>query len=129
MICAGFMRRAVGLVVCALSVGALAASIASDGASAAGRMPRIQLSVRPAMADGFAVTRFHFVATLGVGVNARAVRAALVRFAGARARTDRRGRAVIVRRLRPGSYRARVCKGALACGSARVSVLARGAAR
>ena len=53
---------------------------------------------------------------------------ATVSFAGARARTDSRGRAVIVRRLPTGTYRARACKASLACGSARVVAIPKVAA-
>jgi hypothetical protein len=128
MIRATCVRSAACLAICALTFCVLAATIAaSDGARAA--MPRIRLSVHPATAEGNTVTHFRFVARRGAGARARPVRAATVSFAGVRARTGSRGRAVIVRRLRPGNYRARGCKTSFACGSARVVALAHGAAR
>ncbi len=116
--------------MCALAVCALAGATAqADGGAAADARGRIHLSVRPATAEANAVTYFRFVATRSVGDTLRRVRAATVSFAGARAHTDSRGRAVIVRRLRTGHYRARACKTSLACGIARVAVLPHGAAR
>jgi hypothetical protein len=114
------------LAVCTLAVGTVARS---DDTAAAGARSRIHLSVRPAMAEANAVTRFRFVASRRVGDTLRPVRAATVSFAGVRATTDRRGRAVIVRRLDTGHYRARACKTSLSCGIARVVVLPHGAAR
>jgi hypothetical protein len=69
------------------------------------------------------------VATTVRGGRRRSVGSAVVSFAGARARTDRHGRAVIVHHfVRAGMHRARACKVHLGCGVARVYVLLRGAA-
>jgi hypothetical protein len=117
-----------------LVIGALAAcapagaACRSDRATATTQTSRIHLSVRPATAEANAVTAFRFVAARRVGDSLRPVRAARVSFAGAHARTDRRGVVVIVRRLRTGRYRARACKPSLACGMARVVVLPHGSA-
>jgi hypothetical protein len=109
---------AIALAACAL---AAAASSASE--------PRIHLTARPATAESSAITRFRFVATRGTGTARRPVTGATVRFAGVRARTDSHGRAFIVRRLPTGHYRARACKAGFACGSVRVTVIPRVAAR
>jgi hypothetical protein len=101
----------------------------ADRAGAVAAAQRIHLSVRPDPAEANAVTPFRFVATRPIGGERRPVPQARVTFAGARARTDRRGRAVIMRRLPTGNYRARACKASLACGVARVIVLPHGAAR
>jgi hypothetical protein len=105
------------------------AACRSDGAPAMTRASRIHLSVRPATAEANAITPFRFVAARRVRDGSRPVRAATVSFAGARAQTDERGVAIIVRRLRTGHYRARACKRSLACGTARVVVLPHGTAR
>jgi hypothetical protein len=118
------------LVICALAVCGFAdATARSDEDGVATASGRIHVSVRPNPAEANAVTRFRFVVTRHVGDSVRPVRGATVTFAGARARTDRRGRAFIVRRLRAGNYRARACKTSLACGIVRVEVLPHGAAR
>jgi hypothetical protein len=101
----------------------------ADPARAVAGAQRIHLSVRPDPAEANALTPFRFVATRPVGGEPRPVPEASVTFAGARARTDRRGRAVIMRHLRTGNYRARACKASLACGVTRVMVLPHGAAR
>jgi hypothetical protein len=117
-------------VLCALTVCAVAGATArSDGAATATDRSRIQLAVRPAIAEANAVTPFRFRAARRVGDDVRPVRAATVSFAGVRARTDVRGIVIIVRRLRTGTYRARACKTSLACGTARVVVLPHGVAR
>jgi len=85
--------------------------------------PQIHLTVHPALAEASALTSFHFVATRRVNGASRPVRGATIRFAGARAHTDRRGRATIVRRLDAGHYRARACKTGFTCASARVTAL------
>src|SRR5439155_7654353 len=58
---------------------------------------RLRLSVRPRRVRAGALRRFAFKVQNAKG---RAVRGATVRFAGARVKTDRRGRAVLVARLR-----------------------------
>jgi hypothetical protein len=88
--------------------------------------PRIHLSVRPDLAETNAITSFRFLATRRVGDERRPVRDATIRFAGARARTGRRGRATIVRRLDTGVYRPHACKAKLECGVARVVALPHG---
>jgi hypothetical protein len=78
---------------------------------AARRGPRLRLTVRPRRVRVHRQVRFRFRVTRRVAGRARPVRRALVRFAGRRARTDRRGRARIVRRFRrPGVRRARARK-------------------
>jgi hypothetical protein len=93
---------------------------------AAASASRIRLTVRPDLAETNAITSFRFHATRRVGGERRPVRDATIRFAGARARTGRRGRAVIVRTLATGTYRPHACKPALECGVARVVVLPHG---
>jgi hypothetical protein len=97
-----------------------------ERAGPAATAPRIHLSVRPDFAETNAITSFRFLATRRVGDERRPVRDATIRFAGARARTGRRGRAVIVRRLETGVYRPHACKPALECGVARVVALPHG---
>jgi hypothetical protein len=85
--------------------------------------PRIRLAVRPRRVAAGARRRFAFRASVLRNGRRRAVRGALIRFAGRRARTDRRGRATIVRRLnRPGRYRARASRRGLRPGRAVVRV-------
>jgi hypothetical protein len=116
--------------LCALGACAPAAAVRpADARGAVAAAERIHLSARPDPAEANAVTPFRFVVTRRVGGERRPVRHARVTFAGRRARTDRRGRAVILRRLPTGNYRARACKASLACGVARVMVLPHGAAR
>ena len=101
-------------MVVVLLVGALAI-----GGHAA---PAIHLSVQPSVAKVAERTRFVFTATRGA--HRRAVRGALVTFAGTRARTDRHGRAVIIHRFAAaGRHRARACKTGLACGQVTVRAL------
>ena len=92
----------------------------------AATLSQIHLSVRPNLAETNAITSFRFLATRRVGDVRRPVRDATIRFAGARARTGRRGRAVIIRRLETGVYRPHACKPALECGVARVVALPHG---
>jgi len=67
---------------------------------------------------------FRFRALVGRGAAARPVRRATIRFAGRRARTDRRGRATIVRRFsRRGRHVARASRRGLRSGRATVRVL------
>jgi hypothetical protein len=118
------------LALCALGACAVVAAVRpADRAGAVAAAQRIHLSVRPDPAEANAVTPFRFVATRPVGGERRPVPQARVTFAGARAATDRRGRAVVIRRLPTGNYRARACKASLACGVTRVMVLPHGAAR
>jgi hypothetical protein len=94
------------------------------GAHVAAQTGRIHLSAQPPTAKVAERTRFDFLATRGTGANRRAVRGALVTFAGARARTNRRGHAVIVHRFaRAGTHSARACKAGLGCGRVTVRVL------
>jgi hypothetical protein len=74
-------------------------------------MPRLRLTVRPRRVRTGRRVRFRFRVTKRVSGRAGPVRRALVRFAGKRARTDRRGRARIVKRFRAaGRRRARASK-------------------
>jgi S-formylglutathione hydrolase FrmB len=81
--------------------------------------PRLRLTVRPRRVKAGKRTRLHFRAT----VAGRPVRRALVRFAGRRARTGRRGRArVTVQLLRRGLRTARVSRRGMRSGTARVRI-------
>lgn len=73
------------------------------------RLPAVQLkpSVRPSHAASGRTTRFRFLVTSKSAGSRRGVARASVFFAGRRTRTDARGQATIVVRLRrPGRYRA-----------------------
>jgi hypothetical protein len=66
--------------------------------------PLLRLAVAPRTVRAGVRTRFRFRLTTSSG---RPVRGALIRFAGERAHTGRRGRAALVTRLeRPGRYAA-----------------------
>lgn len=102
---------------------------ASDGPSdiffarLAAREGKLRLSVRPRTARVGERTRFEFRVGTGSKGKRRPAAGATVRFAGSEARTDRRGRAAIVKRFRsPGRYRATVSKPGLRDGSAAVRV-------
>ncbi len=83
--------------------------------------PRIRLLVTPARTRAGRRTRFSFTATALVAGERQAVDGGLIRFAGARVRTDGRGRATLVRTLRrPGRYPASVTAAGLRAGSASV---------
>jgi hypothetical protein len=72
---------------------------------------RLKLTVRPRRVRTGRRVRFRFRVTKRVSGRARPVHRALVRFAGKRARSDRRGRARIVKRFRrTGRRRARASK-------------------
>jgi hypothetical protein len=79
---------------------------------------RIKLSVKPRAVEAGHRTRFRF----GVRARSRPVRGAIVRFAGHKARTNRKGVARIVARLRHGRHSARAAKKGLRGG--RVTVYA-----
>ena len=101
-------------------------SCATAPASAARRRSRgrIRLSVSPRRTRASRRVRFRFRAVTGRGGAARPVRRATIRFAGARVRTGRRGRASMVRRLRrPGRYTARAGRRGLRRGTATVRVV------
>jgi hypothetical protein len=100
----------------ASSLGAAApAAAAASGAPARRRArPRIRLRVTPTRVRARRRTRFRFTAR----VAGRPVRGAVVTFAGRRARTNRRGRAVLVRSVKPGRHRARAAKRGLTTGVA-----------
>jgi hypothetical protein len=112
-------------VYVALTVGvAMLGAALGEHAAAATETGRIHLSARPSVAKVAERTRFDFLATRGTGGQRRVVRGALVTFAGARARTDRRGHAVIVHRFaKAGTYRARACKTGLGCDRVTVRAL------
>jgi len=83
--------------------------------------PRIRLRVTPVRTRAGRRTRFSFTATAVVAGQRQAVDGGLIRFAGAKVRTDGRGRATLVRTLRrPGSYAASVTAAGLRAGSASV---------
>jgi hypothetical protein len=103
---------------------AVVSILAVGGHAAAATEARIHLSVRPALAKVAERTGFDFLATRVADGHRRAVRGALITFAGERARTDRRGHAVIVHRFaRAGTYRARACRSGLGCDRATVRAL------
>ena len=94
------------------------------GSPATGPKPRLRLSVRPQRTRVGRRTRFRFKVTYVRARKRRPVRRALIRFAGRRVRTNRRGRAsVIVRFRRAGRRRAVVSKRGFRSGRARVRVL------
>jgi hypothetical protein len=114
-----FVRR---LLAARFATGPAVAGRLSRADAAATPDSRIHLSVRPAKVKAFERRRFAFVATRAP--TDHRLSAVAITFAGARARTDSRGRAVIVHRfVRAGLYRARACKTRLRCGIARVTVL------
>jgi polyvinyl alcohol dehydrogenase (cytochrome) len=76
------------------------------------RAARIRLTVTPRRPRAGRLTRFRFRAR----VAGKAVRGALIRFAGRRTRTKRNGRATIRVRLRRGPHRARATKRGLRAG-------------
>jgi polyvinyl alcohol dehydrogenase (cytochrome) len=86
-------------------------------AGRAKKRPRIRLKVRPRRAVAGRRTVFHFRARVG----GKPLRRALIRFAHHRARTNRKGRARIVVRLRRGRHRALATKKGYRRGSARVA--------
>jgi hypothetical protein len=111
------------LLLALLAFAPAATAFPCEPTGAVAAAPRIHLSVHPNLAETNAITSFKFVATRLVGDKRRPVRDAMIRFAGARAHTGRRGRAVIVRRLETGVYRPHACKATLDCGVARVVAL------
>ena len=74
------------------------------------RRARLRLSVRPRRAVAGRRTRFRFRVRLVRRGRSRPARAATVRLAGRRVRTNRRGRARLVVRLRPRAYRVRATR-------------------
>jgi dienelactone hydrolase len=91
----------------------------------AGSRGVMRLRVRPGQSVAGRRTRFRFRATSA----GRPVPGATIRFAGKRARTNRRGRARIVERIRkPGRYRAVARRSGMRRASARVRVVRRAAA-
>ncbi|KKL19788.1 hypothetical protein LCGC14_2461970, partial [marine sediment metagenome] len=87
---------------------------------------RIRMTVRPRKVRADRRRRFRFRVTTVRGGKRRVVRAVTIRLAGRRARTNRRGRATIVKRFRrPGRYRARASKRGLRRGTASVRVVRR----
>jgi predicted acyl esterase len=87
---------------------------------------RIRLSARPGRVSVGRRTRFRFRATTRWGGRRIAVSGATVRFAGRRARTNRRGRVTIVVRLgHRGRRRARATKRGMRSGTAIVRALRR----
>jgi hypothetical protein len=94
---------------------------ASDGAAPGAAC--IRLSVSPSRVKPGRRTRFSFHATVRSRGRTQPVARALIRFRGGHARTNRRGRAAIVRRLRrSGNYLARATKRGLRAGNAIVRV-------
>ena len=92
--------------------------------AAAAKRARIRLRVTPRRTRAGRRVAFRFRALVGRGAAARPVRRATIRFAGRRARTDRRGRATIVRRFsRRGRHVARASRRGLRSGRATVRVL------
>jgi hypothetical protein len=80
---------------------------------------RIRLAVSPSRVQPRRRRRFAFRATVRSNGRTQPVRGALIRFGDGRARTDRRGRATVVRRLRrSGNYVARATKRGLRIGRA-----------
>jgi hypothetical protein len=95
-------------------------------AGAPGAGPAITLRVKPRRARVGRRTRFVFRARSGTSRPRQPVRGARVRFAGKRRRTNRRGRAVIVKRFaKPGRRRARATKRGFSRGTAIVRVMRR----
>jgi Kelch motif protein len=89
--------------------------------------PRLRLAVHPRRVIAGRRVRFAFRVTIR-GRGRLPVRGARVRFAGAVARTGRRGRATLTRRLgRPGRYVARVRKHGTRLGLATVTVVPKAA--
>ena len=86
-------------------------------ACAAGRPAAISAAVSPRRARAGARTPFRFRASTPTGP----LPGATIRFAGRRLRTNARGRATIVVRLRPGRHRARVTKPGLRPGAVTVT--------
>jgi phospholipase C len=80
---------------------------------------RIRLTVSPSRVKPRRRRRFAFRATVRSDGRTQPVRGALIRFRDGRVRTDRRGRATVVRRLRrSGNYVARATKRGLRIGRA-----------
>ena len=90
----------------------------------AARRARIRLLAAPRRVRAGRRVRFRFRALVGRGRAARAVARATIYFAGRRVRTDRRGRAAMVRRFgRGGRFAARATRAGLRPGTARIRVL------
>lgn len=88
------------------------------------RLGRIRLSVRPRRATTDKATRFLFRATTVRAGKRRAVRGATIRFGRTRTRTNRRGRARLVKRVRrAGRYKVRATRRGLRSGRATVRVV------
>jgi hypothetical protein len=89
------------------------------GTDAAQGATRIRLAASPSRVKPRRRRRFVFRATVHSNGRTQPVRGALIRFGDGRARTDRRGRATIARRLRrSGNYVARATKRGLRIGRA-----------
>jgi hypothetical protein len=118
------ISRIAANIALTVTVGVLGAPALGGHAVAASETGRLHLSVRPSLAKVAERTRFDFFATRRINDHRRAVRGALVTFAGSRARTNRRGHAVIVHRFaKAGTYHARVCKTGLGCDQVTVRAL------
>jgi hypothetical protein len=92
----------------------------------AGAVPKIRLTAFPRRIAAGRRVRFRLRATAVIAGRRRPVGGALIRFAGRRVRTNRTGRARIVRRLsRAGRYRARATRRDLAQGTTLVRVTRR----
>jgi hypothetical protein len=92
-------------------------------AGAPGARPKILLKAKPRRTRAGKRTRFVFRAYRGTGSERKRLRGARVKFGGKRKRTNRRGRAVIVKRFgKPGRKRARATKKGLRRGVAVVRV-------
>jgi hypothetical protein len=105
-----------GLAEAPMDLSFTTASPLVSGQRSRPRAKRLSLAVRPACVPSGQHKRFHFRARAG----GKPVRGVRVRFAGRRARTGRRGRAVIAARLGPGAHRAKATKRGLRPATARV---------
>jgi pimeloyl-ACP methyl ester carboxylesterase len=87
------------------------------------RRPRLRVRVRPRRTGAGARRRFRFKAYVDSKGRRRRASGVRIRFAGSRARTDRRGRAKIKRAIgRPGTYRVRATKRGFRPGRTRIRV-------
>ena len=94
------------------------------GTAAGGGRPALTLSVRPARASVGRRTRFRFRVTSVQGSGHHGVRGVRIRFAGRSVRTDRRGRAALVKVLhRRGVYTARAATRGSGAATARVRAI------
>jgi len=99
---------------------------AAPAPAAARRPARIRVSVFPRRARAGRFTRFRFRATAPIAGRRRPVAGATIRFVGRRVRTNRTGRAAMLRRLpRAGRYRVRATRRDLRTGAAVVRLTRR----